>query len=159
MSIFRIALYSVLIGVLTACASTNNIVPSPQQRSNGLRVFDGNDCFGDGGNCLPEVVVYGHHAAHARAIAELDQAVSTNSTSTYFSSGRSRYLLPALELHPRLQEVLRSGTPMFRLDRPNGKRFYVATKLTREELVRRIESNTKGRAIAGVEVCISVSVR
>lgn len=134
-------------------------VPSPQRMVAGdLRVFDGNDCFGSGGNCLPEVIVYGF-ALHTSALRAFDAAVTGGKTKAYFGSERWHYLLPALKLHPRQLAALQSGVPLIRVDRPNGRRFYVASRTPRNQLLRLIERSQRGRAIPGVEVCIPVTIK
>lgn len=135
-------------------------VPSPQRQADaGLRYFNGNDCDSRSGRCLPDVVVTPHYSEHRLAFQNFQDAVNAGSTGAYFTSGRWMYLLPALKHHPKLLEILRSGIPIIRLDRPNGKQFYVATRLSREELLRRIAARGRNRVLEGVEVCIPVRVK
>jgi hypothetical protein len=134
--------------------------PSPQRQADGgLRYFNGNDCVNQSGRCLPDVVVTPHYEQHRLALQNFEEAVNSGSTGAYFTSDRWTYLLPALKNHPKLLEILRSGIPVVRLDRPNGKRFYVATRLSRDELLRRIAARSKNRILEGVEVCIPVKVK
>jgi len=145
----------------TSGESANQSAPSPQRMASAsLRIFDGNQCSGSGGNCLPDVVVSPTiYVQHNLALAALDEAVVSGSTSTFVDSDQGRYLLPALALHPRQMELLRSGMPVIRLDRAGGRRFYVASRLGRDELLRRIQATRRGQPVPGVEVCIPVRVR
>lgn len=152
---------ALVLSFATACKTSDvPIPPSPQQLSAGARTFDGNECIGNSGACLPDIVVTPKlYPQHGQWLSDFDQAVGTGSTATYFASGRWTNLMPALELRPREFEVLKSGIPLIRVDKPNGKRFYVATRVSREELLRRIETNHPGFALAGVEVCIPITVK
>ena len=134
--------------------------PSPQRAPGGaLRYFDGNDCVASSGRCLPDIVVTPHYSQHRLALQQFEEAATSGSTGDYFTADRWKYLIPALQNHPQLLEILRSGIPLIRIDRPKGKRFYVATRLSREELLRQIEARPRSKMIKGVEVCIPIQVR
>lgn len=134
--------------------------PAPAQELGGkLKQFNGRECVSGAGSCLPDVVVKpAQFTSHQAALSEFDRAVDDGLTGDYFDSDASAYLFPALQEHSTQLTILQSGIPVHRIVGESGKRFYVATKLAKEELVSAIEKSDGSTVIEGVQVCIPIQV-
>lgn len=130
----------------------------PAFAKNGLRVFDGNGCSGDGGNCLPDVIVT-PKSTFKPLIAALDKAVSAGTTGEFFSSPMALELFPILEKHPEKLEILRNGLTVHRVDRPNGMTFYIATELNKKDLVAHINRRRVAAIADQIELCMPIRNR
>jgi hypothetical protein len=141
----------ILCSVLLVAALTG----TPASAKNGLRVFDGNGCSGDGGNCLPDVIVT-PKSAFSALVTDLDRAVKNGTTAEFFNSPKALHLFPVLEKHPEKLQQLRNGITVHRVDRPNGMTFFVATKLSKRELLVHIKRRTTQSIVDQIALCMPI---
>lgn len=127
--------------------------------SMSYRIFDGNDCSGSGGNCTEDVIVTKSNVSQMGALADLDASLSSSNGTTFFASEKWKVVFPLLQRYPRILKNFQSGMQIVRIDKADGSRFYIATKLSKELLLRNIAVNKPGVQVAGAEGCMHVFIR